>query len=210
MVALWTAQLPTLKGSLQPIEFEALTTGPPDALADLLVHQFLPTRLPGSPENDPLAGIKVPVRHNHCVCRAFTQDLVPVLSAGQLLCFRTLGRVVTALAASAVLAAVALARWVESVTALVTTAVYTHTNWSVDTQDMAVHLVPGMGIHVETEAFCKLLSSLVVYLCPGYAFSFEDGWNIIEFWRSAFRHTGGFAAKGSAMMPVQRRQYLGG
>lgn len=79
-------------------------------------------------------------------------------------------------------------------TALVTTSVYTHTDWSVDTKDMAIHLVPSVGVHVETEAFCKLLSSLAVYLCPRYAFSLEDGLSIIELRRSAFRHTGGFAA----------------
>lgn len=194
MVALWTAQLPTLEGSLQSIEFEALATGPPDALPDLLVHQFLTTRFPRPPENDPLAGVEVPVRHDHCICRAFSQDLVPSLSTGQLLCLRSLGRVVTALAASAVVAAVTLARLVQSVTALVTASVNTHTDWSVDTKDMAVHLVPGMRIHVEAKAFCKLLGSLTVYLCPGNAFSFEDGLSIIKLWRSTFRHLGGSAA----------------
>lgn len=98
----------------------------------------------------------------------------------------------SALTASTVFAAVALAGLVQSVTALVTSSVYTHTDWSVDTKDMAVHLVPGMRVHVKTEAFCKLLSSLAVYLCPGNAFPFEDGLSIIELRRSTFRHLGGF------------------
>lgn len=93
------------------------------------------------------------------------------------------------------LAAVALARLVQSVTTLVTTSVYTHTDWSVDAEDMAVHLVPGVRVHIEAETFCKLLSSLAVNLCPRNAFSFEDGWNIIELRRDAFRRLGGFAAR---------------
>lgn len=194
MVALWTAQLPALEGSLQSVEFEALTTGPPDALPNLLVHQFLTTRLPRPPEHDFLGGVEVPVRYNHRICRAFSQNLVSVLSTGKLLRLRSLGRVVTALVANGVFAAVALARLVQSVTTLMTTSVYTHTDWSVDAKDMAVHLVPGVRVHIEAKTFCKLLGSLTVYLCPGNAFSFEDGLNIIEVWSSAFRHLGGFAA----------------
>lgn len=95
-------------------------------------------------------------------------------------------------------AAVALARLVESVTALVTTSVDTHANWPVDTKDMAVHLVPGVRVHVEAEAFCELLGSLAVYLCPRNALSFEDGLSIIELWKSAFWHLGGFAAWGQS------------
>lgn len=93
-------------------------------------------------------------------------------------------------------AAFALARRVQSVTAQVTVSVYTHAYWSVDTEDMAVHLVPGMRVHVEAEAFCKLLGSLTVNLCPRYAFPFEDGWSIIiELWGSAFGQLGGFSAQ---------------
>lgn len=99
----------------------------------------------------------------------------------------------TALAASNVVATVALARLVQAVTALVTTPVDTHANGSVDTKDMAVHLVPGMRVHVEAKTFCKLLGSLTVYLCPRYAFPFEDGLSIINWWRSAFRHLDYFA-----------------
>lgn len=95
-------------------------------------------------------------------------------------------------------AAVTLARLVQSVTALVTASVYTHTDGSVDTKDMAVHLVPGMRVHVKAKAVCKLLGSLTVYLCPGNAFSFEDGLGIIKLWKSAFRHLGGSAAGGQS------------
>lgn len=154
MVALWTAQLPTLEGSLQSIDFEALTTGPPDALPNLLVNQFLTTWFSRPSQHDLVVGVEVPVRYNHCICRAFSENLVLLLSTGQLLCLRSLGRVISALAASNVFAAVALAGLVQSVTALVTTSVYTHTDWSVDTKDMAVHLVPGMRIHVKAEALC--------------------------------------------------------
>lgn len=98
----------------------------------------------------------------------------------------------SALTASTVFAAVALAGLVQSMTALVTGSVYTHTDWSVDTKDMAVHLVPSMRVHIKTKAFCKLLGSLAVYLCPRDAFSFEDGRSIIELQRSTFGHLGGF------------------
>lgn len=89
-------------------------------------------------------------------------------------------------------AAVAHAGLIQSVTALVTSPVYTHTDGSVNTKDMAVHLVPGMRVHVKAKAFCELLGSLAVYLCPWNAFSFDDGLNIIELRRSTFRHLGGF------------------
>lgn len=71
---------------------------------------------------------------------------------------------------------------------------YTHTDGPVDTKDMAVHLVPGMRVHVKAEAFCELLSPLAVYLCPGDAFSFEDGLRIIELRRSTFRNIGWLTA----------------
>jgi hypothetical protein len=77
---------------------------------------------------------------------------------------------------------------------LVTSSVYTHADWSADTKDMAVHLVPGMRVHFKAEALRKLLGSLAVYLCPGNAFSFEDGVGIIKLRRSTFKHLGGSAA----------------
>lgn len=95
-------------------------------------------------------------------------------------------------------AAVTLAGLVESVTALVTASVDTHTDWSVDTKDMAVHLVPGVRVHVEAKAFCKLLGSLAVDLCARNAFSFKDSLSIIELWKSAFWHLSGFAAWGQS------------
>jgi hypothetical protein len=83
---------------------------------------------------------------------------------------------------------------VQAVPALVAPSVYTHANWSVDTKDMAVHLVPGLRVHVKPEAVCKLFSSLTVYFGPGNAFSYDDGLGTVEFRTSAFRHLGGFAA----------------
>lgn len=196
MIALRAAQLSALERGLRSIDFKALTTGPPDTLSNLLVHQFLATRLPRPPQNDFLAGVVIPVWHNNCICCAFSQDLVPALSTGFLLCLGSLRRVVSALAASAVFATVALAGLVQSVTALVTTSVYTHTDRFVDTKDMTIHLIPSVRVHIEAEAFRELLSSLAVYLCPWYAFSFEDGLSIVKLRSVYSRGIGGFAAEG--------------
>lgn len=173
MIAFGAFQLAALECDLRSTCLQTLAARPSHALADLLVHQLLPTMSPGPAQHGLLARCAIPVRHDHRVCRALPQDVVPLLPTGNDLSLIPFRWFASALAAVVVFAAVAIARLVEFVATLVTLPVDAHADRLVDAEDVAFHLVPGMGVHLETEPFGELPGTLGVELGPEHSFSLK-------------------------------------
>lgn len=77
------------------------------------------------------------------------------------------------MSAEFVAAFVALAAPAELIAALVALAVNAHMGCFVHAEDVAVHLIPSIGIHFQTIAFRELLGAFGIDLRPGNLLSLK-------------------------------------
>lgn len=75
--------------------------------------------------------------------------------------------------ANIVFANIAVAGLGEFVTALMTLSVDPHADWFVDTENVAFHLIPGIGVHFEAIAFGEVPGAFAIYLGPRDSFSLK-------------------------------------
>lgn len=173
MIALGTFQLAAEEVDLHPICVEALAARPSHTLANLLVHQLL-TSLPSGPAKyGLLSSFRFPVRSDHSVYRMGPLNIVPPLPTGDGLSLVPFRWVATALTANIVFAIIAVAGLGDFVTALMTLSVDPHADWFVDTEDVAFHLIPGIGVHFEAIAFGEVPGAFAIYLGPRDSFSLK-------------------------------------
>lgn len=141
-------------------ELLALAAVPADSLPGLPVDEVLAAALGGSFENVLLVA-EVPVGDDGRVLGAVLEDGGPLLAALLPLGFGSLGGDAGALLAARVLALGALLSEAERGAADVALAVDAHLDRLLDTEDVALGLVPVIGLQLDAIELAKLLRPLI-------------------------------------------------
>lgn len=144
MITSRTLPLAAGKQHRRSIGLQTLATRPPHPLANLLINQLLPARLPRPPQHDLLPRVQVPIRHDDGILLVLHEHRGPSLPRRDLLGLGPLLRVALALLAEVVPALGALLGGAEEYVALVALAVHAHADRLLDAQHVALkRVVPG-------------------------------------------------------------------